>query len=674
MKPFRQRSLAFVSGLAMVFASFGTVPAAAERDPYETPIIPVGPTDPNVVFDKNTGVLTLKGKIDKEDVRAYAGNDEVESVIAEDTAVFPADCSELFRDFRALSFDIVKADTSAVTDMSWMFRDCTQAVSVTLSDYKTFIDTSNVTTMKGMFSRCSSLGSISLYGINTANAENFSGMFHYCSELKSIDIYNFNISKASNLSGMFSGCTKLASLDLSSFDTGNVKYLHQTFMGCAALKSLDLSSFDTASATDFRELFAGCTGLERIFVSDGWTVPKGSISTDMFKDCTAVAGGRGTAFDAEHTDSSYARIDRKDAPGYFSEKFRLSLGGTVVTDCNCGDILGDGSARYDSDSRTLTLSNDLNDCFISSGIDGLTVYAEGDINISSGSTAMIFRAPAVISGSGRLTVSSGSAGITADSLLTFEKAEVIVDSGLGIIGGGEGSALKIINSELTVSAPYSEAAVTGFGSVTLEKCSVVSPEGAYFSGGIPVVSQPDPEDPTGSAKVPVNELTVLPEGVPVDSAELTLTVPEAFVAPDFTVSSEAELECSLSWYCGEKKLTAKSTFAAGTECTAVIRLTPAEGFRLTRNTAVTVLGQPAERTAVYSDGSAEYSISYKVPYKYMLGDVNGDGALNMKDLATLQRYVNGWDIEISIENADLTGEGKVNMKDVAALQRLLNSI
>ena len=97
MKPFRQRSLAFVSGLAMVFASFGTVPATAERDPYETPIIPVGPTDPNVVFDKNTGVLTLKGKIDKEDVRAYAGNDEVESVIAEDTAVFPADCSELFR-------------------------------------------------------------------------------------------------------------------------------------------------------------------------------------------------------------------------------------------------------------------------------------------------------------------------------------------------------------------------------------------------------------------------------------------------------------------------------------------------------------------------------------------------------------------------------------------------
>ena len=55
------------------------------------------------------------------------------------------------------------------------------------------------------------------------------------------------------------------------------------------------------------------------------------------------------------------------------------------------------------------------------------------------------------------------------------------------------------------------------------------------------------------------------------------------------------------------------------------------------------------------------------------GDVDGNGKLNMKDLATLQRYVNGWDVEINLKNADLTGDGNINMRDVAELQKLLNS-
>ena len=64
----------------------------------------------------------------------------------------------------------------------------------------------------------------------------------------------------------------------------------------------------------------------------------------------------------------------------------------------------------------------------------------------------------------------------------------------------------------------------------------------------------------------------------------------------------------------------------------------------------------------------------KIPKLVLRGDVDGNGKLNMKDLATLQRYVNGWDVKINEKNADLTGEGKINMKDVAELQKLLNSL
>ena len=54
------------------------------------------------------------------------------------------------------------------------------------------------------------------------------------------------------------------------------------------------------------------------------------------------------------------------------------------------------------------------------------------------------------------------------------------------------------------------------------------------------------------------------------------------------------------------------------------------------------------------------------------GDVNGDGSVNMKDVAALQRKLNGWEIEINETNADLDGSGKLNMKDLASLQRLVN--
>ena len=54
------------------------------------------------------------------------------------------------------------------------------------------------------------------------------------------------------------------------------------------------------------------------------------------------------------------------------------------------------------------------------------------------------------------------------------------------------------------------------------------------------------------------------------------------------------------------------------------------------------------------------------------GDVNGDGKVNMKDLVTLQRWLNGWKITIVEDAAKLNDDDKINMKDYVYLQRLLN--
>ena len=65
----------------------------------------------------------------------------------------------------------------------------------------------------------------------------------------------------------------------------------------------------------------------------------------------------------------------------------------------------------------------------------------------------------------------------------------------------------------------------------------------------------------------------------------------------------------------------------------------------------------------------------EVPEKpqYEQGDINGDGSVNNRDLAAMQRYLNEWEIVVVEEMLDVNGDGSVNNRDLAALQRILNA-
>ncbi len=57
---------------------------------------------------------------------------------------------------------------------------------------------------------------------------------------------------------------------------------------------------------------------------------------------------------------------------------------------------------------------------------------------------------------------------------------------------------------------------------------------------------------------------------------------------------------------------------------------------------------------------------------HLPGDITGDGAVNLQDLAMLMRHLNGWDAEIDQDAVDVNGDGMVNNRDYALLQRYLN--
>lgn len=56
----------------------------------------------------------------------------------------------------------------------------------------------------------------------------------------------------------------------------------------------------------------------------------------------------------------------------------------------------------------------------------------------------------------------------------------------------------------------------------------------------------------------------------------------------------------------------------------------------------------------------------------LLGDVNGDGVVNNKDLGLLQRYINGWTVSVDLDAAEVSGDSAINNKDLGLLQRYIN--
>lgn len=147
--------------------------------------------------------------------------------------------------------DLRKLDTAAITNMSYMFSDCSALTSLDLSNF----DTSEVTDMSFMFENCYALTSVDLSNFDTSQVTSMRDMFSDCWALKSLDLSSFNTSQVTSMYYMFGNCHALKSLDLSNFDTSQVTSMYNMFYSCWALKSLDLSSFNTSQVTNMRDMF-----------------------------------------------------------------------------------------------------------------------------------------------------------------------------------------------------------------------------------------------------------------------------------------------------------------------------------------------------------------------------------------------------------------------------------
>ena len=65
-------------------------------------------------------------------------------------------------------------------------------------------------------------------------------------------------------------------------------------------------------------MFENCRDLTTIYASERFVPVSEADSERMFSNCVKLVGRNGTAYDADHIDAEYARIDTADAPGYFT--------------------------------------------------------------------------------------------------------------------------------------------------------------------------------------------------------------------------------------------------------------------------------------------------------------------------------------------------------------------
>ena len=185
--------------------------------------------------------------------------------------------------------DISEWNTNNVTNMIAMFYKCSSLSS--LPDISKW-DTSNVTYMSYMFYGCSSLSSLpDISKWNTNNVIHMIALFNGCSSLSSLpDISKWNTTNVTNMSGIFRECSLLSSLpDISKWDTNNVTYMSYMFYGCSSLSSLpDISSWNTNDVTDMSYIFNGCSSLLSLPDISNWNTTNVTNMSGMFRECSSL--------------------------------------------------------------------------------------------------------------------------------------------------------------------------------------------------------------------------------------------------------------------------------------------------------------------------------------------------------------------------------------------------
>jgi surface protein len=210
-----------------------------------------------------TGTGTLQDWSGYTSVPWYTQRSSITSVVIEQ-GVSAQTCYDMFYYCRSLtSVDLTGLDTSAVTDMGYMFSGCSALTAVNL----TGLDTSAVTNMNAMFSACSSLEYIGLSGLDMSAITDMESMFYGCTSLDYIDLSGLVASETTDMRSMFYKCATPRSLTLpAGVDFSGTSLKDNAWID--TLGNAYASTSEMFSANVARK--SGEETYTRVLLPDGW--------------------------------------------------------------------------------------------------------------------------------------------------------------------------------------------------------------------------------------------------------------------------------------------------------------------------------------------------------------------------------------------------------------------
>ncbi len=165
----------------------------------------------------------------------------------------------------------------------------------------TFATPVNAQTCAHMFSGCTKLNSVYFDNFYTNSVTDMSYMFANCSSLENVE-FGITMSAmdedACFAKGMFTACR-------DNFLTDNVTNMAGMFEGCKSLHAFKIQNLTVRNVMDFSNMFAGCSSLEYMDLT-GLTVHKDAKVANMFAECNNLMKvSNGNFFPSELEDATF---------------------------------------------------------------------------------------------------------------------------------------------------------------------------------------------------------------------------------------------------------------------------------------------------------------------------------------------------------------------------------
>ena len=177
-------------------------------------------------------------------------------------------------------FSLWTSDASSVTNMSYMFADCSGFPGLGCSSWNPV----KLVNANGMFQRCAVLN-INFGGWNTATLQYATKMFDGCTAFQGAGLSLWNTANLLNAGNMFNDCLNLVSVDtsVSYWNVAKCQNFASMFKNCPKFIGDGLPNWNTSSATNFAGMFENDVsfnaGVSR------WQTNKVIRMNSMFKNC-----------------------------------------------------------------------------------------------------------------------------------------------------------------------------------------------------------------------------------------------------------------------------------------------------------------------------------------------------------------------------------------------------